>query len=192
MPHVAACNQRSISKGRGKGSLKRKWRLVRGSDFSLFTIWNWLSFFVLRKKFWQQTALGRAVCLHSRLEEEGEHAAGMQAAMTGLRALWAQLWQGEAFRLFHSEAGLVVQSANNEGILLLLLFLMPAGVYCTHTGMVVLLFTSVCTVYPWLHARTDLCVSIAIRHSLSALLSLSPFKCGSCISFCAPMDFPLH
>lgn len=54
VPCSAACNQRAIRKGGRKGSLNRKWRLVRGSDFSLLTVWNLLSCLVPHKKPWQQ------------------------------------------------------------------------------------------------------------------------------------------
>lgn len=52
-------------------------------------------------------------------------------------------------------------------------------------------FTSVCSACLWLYAHMYLCVSIFICHSVSALLSLFPFKCRSCISFWAQMNFSL-
>lgn len=50
---------------------------------------------------------------------------------------------------------------------------------------------SVGAVYLWLYAHMYLCISIFICHSVSALLSLFPFKCRSCIYFLCTDEFPV-
>lgn len=124
--------------------------------------------------------------------EEGEHAAGFACGHAGLADTRSAALTRRAFCLLNSEAILVVQNSSNyKHFIAFIQDVCACGVCCMHMVSCCFFLMSVGAVYLWLYAHMYLCISIFICHSVSALLSLFPFKCRSCIYFLCTDEFPV-